>query len=237
MSAQMGMPPAAPRKTSPVVWILAIVGGLIVVGVLMVVGFTFFFLHKVREAGFDPELMRRNPGLAVSKMIATANPDAEVVRTDENAGTITIRDRKTGKVVTMTFDEVKNGRFKMSAQGEDGKNATVEIGGGTGKLPTWVPNYPGSTSQSTFSVRGNAEDGSGEGGNFTFTTKDPASKTLSFYQDKAKELGMKTNVTSTTDQGSMIIASDEDNKRTLTVVVVGGGSGETTVNVTYAQKK
>ena len=101
-------------------------------------------------------------------------------------------------------------------------------------LPGFL-NYPRSAAQATFSIKGDAGDGSGEGGNFTFTTKDTASKALSFYQDKAKEMGMKTNLTSTTEQGGMIVASDDDSKRTLTVVV-GGGSGDTTVNVTYAQK-
>jgi hypothetical protein len=235
MSAPMGMPPAAPRKTSPVVWILAIVGGLVVLGILAVVGLTFFVVHKARQAGLDPELIRRNPGLAVGKMIAAANPDVDVVSTNDSDGTITIRDKKTGKVVTMTFDQVKNGQFKMSARGDDG-NATVEIGGGADKLPSWVPHYPGSAAQGTFSIKGSAGDGSGEGGNFTFTTKDPASKAMSFYQDKAKEMGMKANLTSITDQGGMIIASDDDSKRTLTVVVAGG-SGETTVQVNYAQKK
>jgi hypothetical protein len=236
MSAPVGMPPAAPRKTSPIVWVLVIVLGLFVIGGLAVAGFTYFVFHKVKQAGIDPELIRRNPGMAVGKMIAAANPDVEVVSTDDNAGTITIRDRKTGKVVTMTFDQAKNGRFKMSAQGDDGNTATMEIGGGAGKLPSWVPNYPGSTAQGTFSVRGDDKDGAGEGGNVTFTTKDPAAKALAFYQDKAKEMGMKINLTSTTEQGGMIIASDDDSKRSLTVVV-GGDSGETTVNVTYAQKK
>ena len=230
------MPVPPPRSTSPIVWILGIVGGLIVIVILCVVGFTFFVVHKVKQAGFDPELMRRNPGMAVGKMIATANPDAEVLSTDDNAGTITIRDRKTGKVVTITFDQAKNGQFKMSAVGDDG-NASLEIGGGAGKLPSWVPNYPGSTAQGTFAVKGNSNDGSGEGGNFTFTTKDPASKALGFYQDKAKEMGMKVSLNSTTDQGGMIIAADDDNKRTLTVVVGGGSDGDTTVNVTYARKR
>ncbi len=230
-----GMPPVQPRSTSPVLWILGIVGGLIVIVILCVVGFTFFVVHKVKQAGFDPELMRRNPGMAIGKMIATANPDAEVVSTNDNDGTITIRDKKTGKVVTMTFDQAKNGQFKMSAQGDDG-TASIEIGGGAGKLPSWVPSYPGSTAQSTFNVTGSSNDGAGDAGNFTFTTKDSPSKAMAFYQDKAKEMGMKVNLTTTTDQGGIIIAADEDSKRSLKVVV-GGSSGDTTVNVTYAHKK
>ncbi len=225
---------AGPRKTSPLVWVLVIVLGLFVLGGIAVAGFTFFVVHKVRQAGLDPDLIRRNPGLAVGKLITSVNPDVDVINTDENAGTITIRDRKTNKVVTLTFDQVKNGQFKMSATDENGK-ATMEIGGDA-KLPSWVPNYPGSEAKGTFAVKGDAGDGSGEGGNFTFTTRDSASKVLEFYQDKAKELGMKVNVTSTTDQGGMIIASDEDSKRSLTIVV-GGSSGDTTVNLTYGLKR
>ncbi len=235
MSAPGGMPPGPPRTTSPLVWILAIVGGLVVLFILAVVGVGYYAVHKARQVGFDPDLMRRNPGLAVSKMIAAANPDVEVLSTNDNDGTITIRDRKNGKVVTMTFDQAKNGQFRMSTHSDDG-NATVEVGGGANKLPSWVPTYPGSTAQATFAVRGDAGDGSGDGGNFTFTTKDPASKVLAFYQDRAREMSMKVNLNTTTDQGGMIIAADEDSKRTLTVVV-GGGSGDTTVNVTYARKR
>ncbi|HLK67271.1 MAG TPA: hypothetical protein VKU19_27740 [Bryobacteraceae bacterium] len=234
MAGQPMMPP--PRTgTSPVVWILGIIGGLVVLGVLVVAGFTFFVVHKVKQAGLDPDLIKRNPGMAVGKMIAAANPDVDVVSTNDSDGTITIRDKKTGKVVTITFDQAKNGQFKMSASGDDG-NASFEIGGGSGKLPDWVPNYPGSNAQGTFAVKGSGTDGGGEGGNFTFTTKDPASKALAFYQDKAKELGMKVNLNTTTDQGGMFIAQDDEARRTLTVVV-GGSSGETSVNVSYAQKK
>ena len=235
----MQTPPldAAPakRRTSPIVWVLVIILGLFVLGCIGVVGTGLFLVHKARQAGLDPELMRRNPGLAMGKLIAAANPDAEVVSTDDNAGTITIRDRKTGKVMTMTFDQAKNGKFKLTTEGDDGKVASVELGGGDGKLPSWVPNYPGSSTHGNFSVKGASNDGSGEGGNVTFTTSDPAEKVMAFYQDKAKEMGMKVNVTTTSASGGMIIASDEDSKRSLTVVV-GGGSSETTVNLTYARK-
>ena len=233
----VGMPPMQTKKTSPLVWILAIVLGLFVLGGLAAIGMGFFVYHKVKQAGIDPALMQKNPGLAVSKMITAFNPDAEVVRTDEDAGTITIRDKKTDKVFTLTFDQVKNGQFKMVAEGDDGKQATIEVGAGANsKLPSWVPTYPGSSAQGTFSVKGDGGDGEGEGGSYAFTTKDAPSKALAFYQDKAKEMGMKVNMTATGDQGGLVSATDEASKRTMTVMV-GGDSNETTVNVTYAQKR
>ena len=104
---------AAPvkRKTSPLVWVLVIILGLFLLGAIAVVGTGLFIVHKVRQAGFDPELMRQNPGLAITKMIAKANPDVDVLNTDESSGKITVRDKKTGKVVTMTFDEAKNSKL------------------------------------------------------------------------------------------------------------------------------
>ena len=78
-------PPAMPgqRKTSPIVWILVIILGLFVVGAIGVVGVGMFVVHKVHQAGIDPELWQRNPGLAASKFIAATNPDVEVVHVDE----------------------------------------------------------------------------------------------------------------------------------------------------------
>ncbi|MGA2269115.1 MAG: hypothetical protein ABSH44_11665 [Bryobacteraceae bacterium] len=222
------------RKTSPLVWVLVIVLGLFVLGGIVTAGFTWFVVHKVRQAGFDPELMRRNPGLAVSKMIAAANPDAEVLSTDEGRGTITIRDKKTGKVVTMTFDQAKNGKFSFTAQGDDGKTASLEIGAGADKLPSWVPAYPGAKVEGTFAIKG--DSGEANGGTFTFSTPDAPAKVMSFYQDKCKELGIKVKMVTNINDGGMIVAADDDEARTLNVLI-GTGRGETTAQVTYKLKK
>jgi len=134
----------------------------------------------------------------------------------------------------LSFDRSRDGGLAITARGADGKPATVEFGTSVGKLPSWVPEYPGSKSQSTFSIRGSGQ-GEGEGGNFTFTTSDSPSKVLSFYQDKCKDVGMKVNLSTTGGEGGMIIATDDGEKRSLTVVV-GGSAGQTTVNVTYGMK-
>jgi hypothetical protein len=229
-----GAVPAA-RKTSPIVWILLIVGGVFVLGIAGVVGTGFFLVHKAKQAGLDTDLMQRNPAYAAAKLMVAANPDLSEVSHDDRAGTITLRDNKTGKVTTMNFEDLKQGKIRFSGTDENGKTATVEIGGGAGKLPSWIPEYPGSTAQATFAVKADASDG-GEGGNFTFTTHDSPAKVLSFYQDKTKDLGMKVNMTTSGDQGGMIVAADEVTDRSLTIII-GGGSNETTVNVTYGRKK
>src|SRR5262249_50314918 len=156
--------------------------------------------------GLDPDLMRRNPGLAVSKMIAATNPNVEVVGTDQGRGTISIRDKKTGKVVTMSFDDAKNGRFTMTVEDDNGKTASMEFGAGsTAKLPSWVPSYPGATPQGNFSARGDDGSGRGEGGIFSFTTHDDPSNVIEFYQEKAKDLNMKATLTANSSDGGMLM--------------------------------
>ena len=127
-AAQSAMPPQAPMqaapvvvasKTSPLVWILVAVAGLFVLGIISVVGTGFFVIHKAKEAGFDSDLMRRNPGLAVAKLVAATNPDLEVVSVDDGKGRITIREKSTGKTTTVTFDEMKRGKFTFHEEGKD----------------------------------------------------------------------------------------------------------------------
>ena len=222
------------RKTSPLVWVLVIVLGLFVLGGIATVGTGLFFLHKVKQAGFDPQLMKQNPGLAITKMIASANPDVDVLNTDEAAGKITVRDKKTGKVVTMTFDEAKNGKFSFSAQGDDGKTASLEFGTGADKLPSWIPAYPGAKAVGTFAVNGSS--GQGNGGAFSFDTSDAPATVMSFYQDKCNELGINIKMATTTAGGGMILAADEGESRSLQVIV-GSESGQTKVQVMYGLKK
>lgn len=233
-----GMAPVPPaRKTSPLVWVLVIILGLFFLGFVSVVGFGFFVAHKVKEAGIDPDLWRRNPGLAVGKILAATNPNVEVVKSDEGAGTVTIRDKRTGKETTMTFDQARNGQFSITADDDKGGTATMQFGGAAknSDLPSWVPKYPGSESTSTFAMRGSGAD-LAEGGSFAFTTSDSSDKVLNFYKDKAQDLGLKVKLTTTTGDGAMFVATEDGDKRSLTVIV-GGNDGKTTVSVTYGSKR
>jgi hypothetical protein len=217
-------PAATParRKTSPIVWVLIIILGLFGLGILGAIGTGIF-------------LARRGPGYAIAKIISAANPNAEVVSTDDGAGTITIRDRRTSKTITMSFDDARRGRFRLEAQDENGKHAAFELGG-SANAPSWVPSYPGSNPHTVFSAKGESDDGSGEGGNFTFTTSDPASRVRSFYEDEARRLGMDVNVKTESQNANVLVMKDPDDRHSLTVVI-GSSGGDTTVNVTYGRKR
>jgi hypothetical protein len=226
-AAQTAAPQAPPqvtavqRKTSPIVWILLAVDGIFV---LCIVGLIAAGLY-----------VAKNAGAVMAKLITAGNPDAEVLSTDLGSQTVRIRDRRTGKEVTLSFDDVKKGRLKFSATGDNGEVANLEIGE-EGKLPLWVPSYPGAKAQGNVTAKGESAEGMGEGGMVTFTTPDPPSKVTEFYDAKCKEMGMSVNLSQLSDTGGMIIGADEGKQRTLHVMVAGG-SGDTTITVTYGRKR
>jgi len=249
-------PNAAPpdrRKTSPLVWILVAVLGLFVLFGIAVVGGGFFLVHKARQAGIDPELMRNNPGLATAKLLAATNPDLEVVSSDDRRGLITIRQRSTGKTMTVNFDEMKRGKLTFR---EDGKDAvtleahgegdtgslqmksgseSVNIGANQAALPAWIPAYPNSKPASTFSVTGKE----GTSASFQFQTPDATKDVVAFYERELKQNGFRITGTTTSENGAssggMVSGDDAANKRTV-VVTVGTDNKGTTVSVTYSQK-
>ena len=228
---QMAPPPAgvAPVKhgLSPIVWVLLIIVGIFVLGIVGLVGTGLYVAHSVAT----------NPGLFMAKIITAANPDAEVLGTDAGAQTVRIRDRKTGEEVTLSFDDIKKGRLKFSARGKDGEMANVEIGGGEGKLPAWVPVYPGAKAQGNLTAKGESADGTGEGGMVSFTTPDSRSRVTAFYQAKCNEMGMSLDLSQLGTEGGMIMGASEDKKRSLQVVVTGAGNGDTMFTVTYGRKR
>jgi hypothetical protein len=235
---QPGMVPMpASRKTSPLVWVLIIILGVCFLGFASCAGFGLYVAHKVKQAGIDPELWRSNPSLAVGKILAATNPNVEVVRSDERAGTVTIRDKRNGKETTMTFDQARNGKFSITADDDHGGTATMQFGGAatTNDLPSWVPKYPGSEGTSTFALKGSGADGA-DGGSFTFTTPDSGEKVLQFYRDKVQDLGLKVKMSSTTGDTSMIVATEDGDRRSLTVII-NSHPGSTSASITYGSKR
>jgi hypothetical protein len=235
-----GMPPTK-KKTSPVVWILGGCFGLVVLGFLVTAIAGYFFASKIKQVAENPA--------ALVEMIARANPNVDVVSTDAGAGKITVRDKKTGKTVTLNFEDIKNGKFSfegedgekvdINAQGNNGtvdikgKDGTVHFGGGSAaEIPSWVPQYPGSSPQGAFSSKGDK----GEGGAFGFVTKDPVEKVASFYAQALEGAGFKVERHSTKIDGkdSAIISAQKDTQQ-LSVGINTGDDG-TNVGVNYTTK-
>ena len=227
-------PVVGKKKTSPIVWIL---GGMLALFVLMGIFFIaagFFVANKVKNAGFDSSLMEKNPALAAAKIAVSLNPELEIVTMDENRGVLTVREKKTGKTITMNAEDVKNG--KLSFSDETGEKMT--FGGDSGaQLPAWIPVYPGAKAEAGLM---SASGKDGEGGMAHFKTKDPAAKVLSYYQDALKSAGYKITANMSGDggesTGGMLAAEEASTKRTV-AITVGSGNEGTDVAITYGSKK
>ena len=218
------MPAAAPPKKSNVLWwVLGGVGAFILICILAVAGFAYYFLH--------------NPGRVIAKIITAANPDVEILNIDNAGRRITVRDKRDGKQVTLSFDDVQQGRFTLSATDENGKTGRLEIGEGAGKLPAWVPVYPGARVESHLSGNASDAESAEEGGMFTLTTSDSPSQVMTFYRQKAEELGMTVNLATATADGGHLTAADADDKRTLNVLVGSGSGGGSSATVTFGRKR
>ncbi|MBZ5522606.1 MAG: hypothetical protein LAP21_10245 [Acidobacteriia bacterium] len=246
-----GMPPAAvpAKKSNVLLWVIGGCGGLILIVVIAVFGLGFWGMHKMKEAGFDTELAKKNPGLAGAKLAVAMNKDLEMVSSDDSAGTIVVRDKKTGKTSTMKFDPEKK---TMVIVDESGKQATItasdsgnlevkgpegsfKMGASADKPPDWVPSYPGASPKNVYSASSEGE----QTGTSGFTTSDAPEKVLSYYGDQLKSGGFKVSTTSNTTDGKVagiVTAEDSASKRTVMVTASADDKG-TNVSVTFSSKK
>jgi len=245
-----------PQKSSgskTLLWILGIIAAILLVCFASCAVLGFYAMHKVKQAGLDSDLMKKNPALAGAKMAVAMNPNMEIVSSDDNAGTVTVRDKKTGKVTSMKFDPQKksmvitdeNGKTTSMTTSGEGANASVEmknsdgssvkIGNNADKAPAWVPSYPGATMQNTFSANSNGE----QTGSYAFVTADAPEKVISFYGDNLKSGGFNvSNVTTNSNgkTGGMVSGEDKATKRTV-VAIIGSENDGTHVNVTFSAKQ
>lgn len=243
-----GAPPQTPPKKglSPLAWVLIGCGGLVVLAMIVMGGLVTaggWFVKK------QAEKFEKNPALAAAEFAVRINPDLEVVSKDEDKGTLTIRNKKTGEVGTFSAEDAKNGRISWkSDKGSatfDGsgvkvtneKGETTTFGTATPQsFPAWMPTYPGGTVQGTMDTT-NAE---GHSAAFTVSTADAVDKVLDFYETQFKNAGLKVEKTTTTtnDQtaGGNVTAKSDDGKREANVMV-SASDGQTQAIVTFTDKK
>jgi hypothetical protein len=232
------VPPASPagappsQKSNVLKWVLIGIGAFFALIVIAVVGLGLFVANKARQAGIDPGLIKRNPTLAAARMMVAANPDVEMVSADEGRQEITVRDKKSGKTYTVSFEDARDGKFVMK---EDGGKSSLTVGG-VAKIPAWVPDYPGSDPQGAFATRGQGA----ESGTFTFKTKDSSDKVVKYYDDQLKSSGMTVTSNITNQNGAEsagMLSAEDEAKHHSVIVIVGVEGNETTVAVTYATHK
>lgn len=244
-------PVAGPKKRSPLVWVAVGCVGLLVLAGVIAVSTGLFVAYKAKQAGFDPALIQKNPGLAVAKMVTSANPDLEVVSVDENRGIIKVREKKTGKTLTMNLEDARNGRIsfkddtgqtvELEAKGDGssgalkvrGPEGTMELGAG-GKPPDWIPSYPGAESLGSmlFTKTGQA------GGTYSFKTSDDGARVTSFYEDALKKQGFEVERVAMGQAGMALLRATQANSgRTVQVTVTTESAQGTVVGITFETGK
>ncbi|MEK7753245.1 MAG: hypothetical protein AAB654_15075, partial [Acidobacteriota bacterium] len=171
-------------------------------------------------------------------IVTATNPNVEVLGVDEKKGVIRVREKSSGKIMTLNFEDARQGKFVFQEEGEvkvGSDQGAMTFHQGAGKTPDWAPAYPGATVEGNVSMQG----GEGEGGSFHFTTKDPADKVIAFYETALKNAGMKVASNSTREggavSGGMVMGEDQANKRNV-MVTIGAGDQGTAVNVVFSTK-
>lgn len=251
-SAPPPAPVVTPKKTSPWLWVLAGCGTLLVIGIIAIAGVSFFAYRKMQQAGLDPALMQKNPGLAAAKIAVTMNPDLELISMNEENSTLTVRDKKSGKTVTVSAEDIQEGKItikdddnenvSIQANGNSGTfeiktdKGTVKIGSGAASdVPDWVPTYPGVEVGGTTSM----QSGEGSTGSYQFTTPDSVEDVLSYYENALQSAGLEVETNSAKANGQIsggtATGKDSDETRTI-AVMASAASGETSVTVTYQDK-
>src|SRR5713226_3315946 len=245
---QQSFPPPPQKKSNVLVWVVAGCATFVVIGIIAIFLGGYFVWNKAKEAGLDPDLMQKRPALAVAKMMVAANPDVELVSVDDEKGLITVKDKKTGKTVTVNLEEAQKGKitFKggdndeevsIEAKGEGdtgtlevkSKEATAKFGTGSAvTLPSWFPAYPGAAIKGTFS----AESKEGEGGSFVFSTADSIEKVMKFYEDNLKQAGLKITTNTVQQNGKITTGSvtgEDEGKKHSAMITAVSEQGETNV--------
>ena len=269
-----GSPPPPPvpgtgpakKGLSPLAWIAIGCGGLVVVGFVVFIGLSMFVFKKGKEMVQDAtgsesfqemvEGFQENPMGKIAETAIRANPDLDFIESDQDAGTITFRNKKTGEEATLNFDDIAEGRFSMTtSEGEysiDASDSTEEggitfkgpegetrIGSGAelGDVKDWIPLYPGATeAQSAFQTN-TAE---ALAGTLSSETTDDAQTVFDHYKKTFVDEGYDITSESMTKTGKgafgNLSAEDPESGRTLTVTIIGEDKG-TNLMLTYNVKK
>lgn len=194
-----------------------------------------------------------NPAMASAKMIVRTNPELELVSSDDEAGTLTIRNRETGETVTVDLQQIEEGRIRFESadeeitlgveSGEEGEGGfTVEdkegetrfrVGaGGDADIPDWVPRYPDVQPSGTSLMRSGDE----LNGGFTLETEDSVEDVIAHYREALEEAGFTESSYTTSQSGDRrnanLVAESGDRQ----VGIMASSDADTTqVVVTFSE--
>ena len=236
------------KKTNPLVWVLVGCLGLFVIGGIIFAAATFFIAKKAKDVLED---VAENPVKAAAEMMVRMNPDLELVSTDDEAETMTVRDKTTGKTSTLNWSDISEGKFSIETDGQtytvDGTGAadgsisvqdesgqeTMSFGAGAGEVPDWFPKYHNAVE---INVLVNANQNGQQSTIWTFQTPDAVTDVLTFYETQLKGTGWEVT-TSSSDVGGVangsIEAKQGNGAKSLNLVLTKSGGEAAQAMATY----
>jgi hypothetical protein len=249
------------RKGSGVwLWVVGGCFGLLLLGGLGLTAAGYFGLKIFQETtGLSSEELEQRPAFAAAKLITAFNPEIELVDADEATQRITIREKSTGRTMTVSLDELKNGRITFSDS--DGKvvNMEVEGEGGNGSLrirsddgeevlsvqsgdaagnefPSWVPVPQGSFVSRNRIANGQTKIYAGK-----LVSPLSAEQFAAWFDGAAQAAGLEVksrNISKAGDSVSVVLlASSADNIRMLQTTGTKTGSDGLEVSFTVIEKE
>lgn len=251
----VGGPPPAPQKKkglSPLAWIGIGCGAILLLSMIAFVVLGGWLFGKAKDAVQEFE---ENPALASAKLIVRADPDLEIVDSDDEADTVTIRNTETGEVITVDMEDIEEGRISFEKDGErtnvgfeedeegggsftvrdDEGRSRFRVGsGGDEEIPGWIPRYAGVEPEGSFI---SSTDQKTEGG-FGFKVEDDLDEVVAFYEDELEGAGFeitgRNSWSGGGSRGTSITA--EDAGRSVQVMIMGEG-GTSQVTITFSDEQ
>ncbi len=237
---QQPLPPPA-KKGKVWIWVLGGCLGLLLLGGAVTAIIGYFAVQKAKEVAGDFE---NRPVFTAAKALVMLNPDIELVNADENTQQITVREKSTGKTVTVSLEDLKEGRISFKDEkGEqytlrtDGENGGVQVQGPNGQqvfsaqpggnieFPDWAPVPAGTYS-------GSAKTSTSEGTIWVITVDTPSTvpQLVEQLERNVTSQGFRVtgkSVTTTADGSALMFSAvSADEKRTITAM--GGSKAGTT---------
>jgi len=228
-------------------WVGIGCGVLVVIGVVIFGALGWFAVQKGKELAADFEA---NPAKVAAEFMVRANPDLELVESNDDAGTITVRVKSSGETVTMNYDDIKDGKFsietdkgKVTMDAQDtasGPGMTVETDEGTAHfgasasldgVPDWVVIHPDAVVQGSMTTSGKQ----GVGGTVTFSIDAGYDAVVEYYQTELADLGYEIQHQSMSfnDSKSTTLSGKIEGEKRTQVVTVALNEGKVQVVVVY----
>lgn len=250
MNEQMQAP--AKKGLPTIAWIGIGCGALIVIMVLVLAVGGFLVARKAKQVAGDLDF-EGDPALSAARLIVRLNPELEEVSTDEENGTMTVRNTKTGEEITVNFKDIEEGRLSfskgdqqvtidaseakdsgsISIEGDEGTLVISSGNKGSAEIPEWVPSYPGTEPGNRHSMQ---SDESLSGG-FEIETGEGVGALIEYYRSALEEGGFDVSVNTFSGEdgeGGMVNGHDEESQRNV-VIIVNQEDGSTKAVVSYNQ--